>query len=153
MNIQIVDFSRTNHVKAFLKLLNAYMLDEMGLSQSLGKSHGDKVVANLEKHPSYKGFFIESEGEFIALANCFINYSTFATGPLINIHDLIVHPGFRQKGAGMALLKGIEDFARERHFCRINLEVRNDNAKAMALYKKTGFSECNPPMYFWEKRL
>ncbi|MFW6371214.1 MAG: GNAT family N-acetyltransferase [Bacteroidota bacterium] len=82
-----------------------------------------------------------------------MNYSTFEGRRLINIHDFIVAPGHRGKGAGYYLLKAIEDYGRKHNFCRINLEVREDNVKARALYRKFGFGECSPPMSFWEKWL
>lgn len=136
-----------------MSLLDAYMHDDMGLCNPLKNKHGQKVINDLFAHNSYIGFFVENDGEYIALANCFINYSTFAARPLINIHDFVVHPGHRNKGAGVFLLQGIEEYARQHGFCRINLEVRNDNHRAIALYQKFGFEECTPPMFFWEKIL
>ena len=71
--------------------------------------------------------------------------------PLLNIHDFIVAPAFRTIGAGQFLMKGILDFASQNGFCRVNLEVREDNHSAKSLYQKLGFLECEPRMYFWEK--
>jgi len=41
----------------------------------------------------------------------------------------------------------------ERDYCKITLEVREDNEAALALYRKMGFTECEPNMYFWTKTL
>ncbi|PWE00571.1 GNAT family N-acetyltransferase [Marinilabilia rubra] len=154
MEITILDFANNDHEKAFVKLLNAYMLDDMGLNKPLEPEHAEKVIFDIKQHVSYIGFLVEDEnGSFLALANCFVNYSTFAAKPLINIHDLIVHPDARKMGVGQALLRGIEKYAHQNGYCRVNLEVRNDNHKALALYKKAGFRECQPPMYFWEKKV
>jgi len=153
MQIEIINFEIAAHQNAFLGLLDAYMGDDMGLCQPLKHEHGQKVIKDLKAHGSYVGFLVEHEGAYIALANCFVNYSTFAGQRLLNIHDFVVHPLHRQEGAGFFLLKGIENYARRQGYCRINLEVRNDNAKAMALYRKFGFEECTPPMFFWEKKL
>lgn len=153
MDIQRVDFSKPEHQKAFAALLNAYMLDDMGMQKPLSSSQARKVIEDLSQHPSYLGFMVQNEKEYLALANCFANYSTFAARRLINIHDFVVHPGHRRKGAGLFLLSGIAEFAEENGFCRINLEVRTDNQKAMHLYRKFGFQECTPKMFFWQKQI
>jgi ribosomal protein S18 acetylase RimI-like enzyme len=87
------------------------------------------------------------------LANCNLNFSTWQAKPLINIHDFIVSSAFRNRGLGLFLLNGIERYAIQKGYCRINLEVRHDNIKAQNLYLKAGYSECSPPNFFWEKRL
>jgi len=51
------------------------------------------------------------------------------------------------------LLEKIAEYAGQKGYCRINLEVSHDNYKAQNLYKKAGYKECEPPNYFWEKRL
>ena len=151
MQIHQVDFSKPGHQKAFAELLDAYMLDDMGMQKPLEFFHARKVIDDLRRHSSYQGFMVKNEDGYLALANCFINYSTFAARTLINIHDFVVHPRHRRKGAGLFLLSGIADFAEKNGFCRINLEVREDNHKAQQLYRKFGFKECSPRMFFWEK--
>jgi GNAT superfamily N-acetyltransferase len=141
------------HQKAFVKLMNAYMEDPMGKSQSITQKLANTIITDLVKHPTYIGVLLEMNGEFAALANCFENYSTFKAQPLINIHDFIVHPDYRGMGAGKLLLAGVEQIGKQRGCCRVNLEVRHDNESAMKLYKKSGFVECEPPMYFWEKSI
>lgn len=153
MQIRIVDISNSEHQEAFCRLLDAYMQDEMGLQKPLNPRQAQKVVEDLRHHPSYLGFMVTKDADFLALANCFVNYSTFSARRLINIHDFVVHPQHRGEGAGFFLLSGIEQYAREHDFCRINLEVREDNYKAMQLYRKFGFKECSPSMHFWEKRI
>ena len=148
-----VNLNDPKHCKQLLLLLNDYMLDEMGVSQPMPKYLESKIIDGLEKHPSYLGFFVCVNNEYAALANCNINYSTWQAKFLINIHDFIVSPKFRKQGFGQFLLTEIERYAREKDFCKINLEVRYDNIKAQKLYKKEGFSDCNPPMYFWQKIL
>jgi ribosomal protein S18 acetylase RimI-like enzyme len=45
------------------------------------------------------------------------------------------------------------NYASQNGFCRVNLEVREDNQTAKSLYKKMGFSDCVPRMMFWERKL
>ncbi|MCK3686415.1 GNAT family N-acetyltransferase [Maribellus sp. YY47] len=153
MQLIQVDLHNKAHSKAVISLLNDYMLDEMGIGEMMPEGLGLKLIEGLKKHTAYIGFLAEIDGEYAALANCNLNFSTWKAEPLINIHDFIVSPAFRKKGVGLFLLKAIESYAVENGYCRINLEVRHDNLKAQALYKKAGFKECDPPNYFWENRI
>lgn len=149
--IEKVDLSKPLHCKQLLLLLNEYMEDEMGAGKPMNPGLSEEIIEGLQKYPSYIGFFIREGDEFLGLANCNSMFSTFQAAPLLNIHDFIIRKKSRKLGAGQFLLEGITGFAKQEGFCRVNLEVRYDNIKAMNLYRKTGFGECNPPMYFWEK--
>jgi len=151
--IVLVDLNNKTHCSALLQLLNDYMLDEMGIGEAMPENLGPKIIDGLKNHSAYLGFFVCIGDDFAALANCNFNFSTWKAKPLINIHDFIVSPGFREQGVGLFLLNEISKYASEKGYCRINLEVRHDNYKAQNLYKKAGFNECKPPNYFWEKRL
>ncbi|MCY1723428.1 GNAT family N-acetyltransferase [Prolixibacteraceae bacterium Z1-6] len=148
-----VDLANPTHCNKLLELLNDYMEDEMGISQSMPVDLGPKIIEGLKKHPAYLGFFVCVCEEFAALANCNLNYSTWTAKFLINIHDFIVSPASRKQGVGEFLLNEIENYAKEKDYCKVNLEVRNDNFKAQNLYKKVGYSDCVPSMFFWQKRL
>jgi len=147
-----VDLNQEEHQKSLLNLLDDYMQDEMGMSESMPEHLGPKIINGLKKHAAYLGFFVCIDDNFVALANCNLNFSTWQAKPLINIHDFIVSPNFRNQGIGLFLLNEIANYAAEKGYCRINLEVRYDNYKAQNLYKKAGFSDCHPKNYFWEKQ-
>jgi ribosomal protein S18 acetylase RimI-like enzyme len=85
------------------------------------------------------------------MATCFINFSTFKAKPFINIHDVVIDKQHRGKGFGKNLLNKIESIAIERNYCKITLEVREDNYTAQSLYYDLGFKEGMPEMYFWTK--
>jgi ribosomal protein S18 acetylase RimI-like enzyme len=112
-----------------------------------------KIISGLKKHKSFLGFFVLADEDFAGLANCNVNFSTFQAKPIINIHDFVVAPEFRKMGAGNFLLNAIIKHATLNGFCRVNLEIREDNLIAKSLYKKMGFSECVPRMLFWEKKV
>ena len=152
MQLIQVNLENEEHCFAVLNLLNEYMVDEMGIGEPMPVKLGPKIIEGLKNHSAYLGFLVKNEDEYAALANCNLVFSTWQAKPLINIHDFIVSPNFRNKGVGLFLLKQIEKFAREMDCCRVNLEVRKDNYKAQNLYKKAGFKECDPPNYFWENR-
>ncbi len=148
-----VDLNNPLHCKHVILLLNDYMEDEMGIGQSMPEELGPKIIDGLKQHCGYIGFFVCIGDHFAALVNCNLNFSTWQAKSLINIHDFFVSPKFRKQGVGEFLLTKIENYAKEMGFCKINLEVRNDNLKAQKLYEKLGYSDCVPPMYFWQKNL
>jgi ribosomal protein S18 acetylase RimI-like enzyme len=148
-----IDLNNSEHCQNLLKLLNDYMEDEIGLGKSMPKTLGPQITNGLKNHPAFIGFFAIINGDYAALANCNINFSSWQAMPLINIHDFVVSPAFRGKGVGLFLLNKIEEYALREGYCRINLEVRHDNLRAQKLYRKAGFDECDPPNFFWEKRL
>ena len=59
----------------------------------------------------------------------------------------------RGAGLGRALLDKIIVIAGERGYCKVNLEVRDDNTVAKELYSSLGFQDTVPPMHFWTKFL
>jgi ribosomal protein S18 acetylase RimI-like enzyme len=87
------------------------------------------------------------------MAICLLGFSTFRARPLINIHDIAVHPDFRGQGIGRALLDAVEQHAREHGCCKVTLEVRSDNEPAMAAYRRAGFESTQPETWFWAKNL
>jgi len=57
----------------------------------------------------------------------------------IDIHNLAVHPDFRRRGLGRALLDGVTSEARRQGLTRVTLEVRKSNEPAQKLYHSMGF--------------
>lgn len=151
--IEHVDLKRNEHRTALISLLNDYMMDEKGCEKTLATELHSTILNDLSKHPSYKGYLLTDGINHIALANCFVNYSTFQASYLLNIHDFIVSPKNRRKGAGKSLLQHIVLEAQKNQYCRVNLEVREDNLKALAMYSAQGFDFCRPNMLFIEKKL
>lgn len=153
MNLKFVeiDLENSEHADAMLHLLDLYMQDPMGSSAPMPVEMRPRILEGLKNYQSYLGFLVQAGEAYVALANCNKNFSTFKAKPLINIHDFVVDPVYRGKEIGKFLLDEIARYGEENGYCRINLEVRNDNASAQKLYLKAGFAECNPPMYFWER--
>ena len=148
-----IDLNNRQHADALLHLLDLYMQDPMGSNSPMPAGLGTEILEGLRNYTSYLGFLVELDKQFVALANCNKNFSTFRAKPLINIHDFVVDPAHRGKEVGKFLLDEIARYGKNNGYCRINLEVRNDNARAQKLYRKAGFGDCNPPMFFWEREL
>ena len=147
------DIWNKEHQRAMLSQLDLYMQDPMGGQGKLSEELAYEVLSGLQAQTNFVFFLAKCNEEYAGFANCFVNFSTFKAKKLINIHDFAVAPQFRQKGIGKHLMDEILDYSRKNHFCKVTLEVRHDNPNAQNLYKTVGFSECNPPMYFWEEVL
>jgi ribosomal protein S18 acetylase RimI-like enzyme len=153
LSIEKVDFNKTGHVEAFIRLMDAYMQHPMGKGLPLAPELAAEIIAGLIDRVNYKGFLVMYGKMYIALANCFENYSTFNAKPFLNIHDFVVDENYRQMGIGRFFLDEICNAGKKNGYCKVNLEVRNDNPAAMHLYQQMGFGNCKPPMLFWEKLL
>jgi ribosomal-protein-alanine N-acetyltransferase len=57
----------------------------------------------------------------------------------IDIHNLAVHPAYRRRGIGKALLEAVINQARREDVTRVTLEVRKSNVAAQKLYHSLGF--------------
>ncbi len=147
------NFNLASHQKAFIHLIATYMHDPMGDAPPLDEGQKQQMISALAKHPSVLTIFVLFEGGYAGLAVAFINYSTFKAAHYLNVHDLVIDPKFRNKKLGRLLLNYLIDLAMERQYCKITLEVRNDNHIAQGLYRSLDFTECQPPMLFWEKLL
>jgi len=67
-------------------------------------------------------------------------------GKSARLYSLAVDPAQGRRGVGRALLQACERYARAHGCAALRLEVRYDNASAIALYEKTGyrhFAQCD----------
>jgi ribosomal protein S18 acetylase RimI-like enzyme len=148
-----IDLTNASHCDHLVKLLNVYMEDEMAVGEPMPGHLAPTLIKRLKKHSGYRGFFALVEDQYVALANCILNVDTCDKKPVLNIHDFIVLPEFRERGIGLLLIDKISDYAASRECTKITLDVRGDNIKAQNLYKKAGFSKVDSPGLFWEKKL
>jgi len=150
IDVIVGDIHNEEHKQAMLSQLDFYMQDPMAGQGKMPQKLAIEIIDGLTNQPNYLFFLAKCNGEYVGVANCFINFSTFKARQLVNIHDFSISPLYREKGIGDALMKKIIAYSKEKGYCKITLEVRNDNIKAQNLYKKAGFAECVPPMHFWE---
>ncbi|MDR2809995.1 MAG: GNAT family N-acetyltransferase [Tannerellaceae bacterium] len=147
------DLSIAEHRRAVTALINVYIADEMGGGSPLTDSEQVRLVEGLDKHPATVVLLAASASRYVGMLVAFENFSTFTARPMVNIHDVIVHPEYRGKGIGRLLMNGIIGEATRRGASRITLEVRQDNLVAQGLYQSLGFEETSPSMYYWRKNL
>jgi ribosomal protein S18 acetylase RimI-like enzyme len=141
-----------------LDLLHSYARDPMGGGQELSDNVREDLPSLLANCPGAISFFGCKDGRPVGLINCFEGISTFMAKPLLNIHDVVVLPAFRGQGLGRLMLQVAEDYAREKGFCKLTLEVLSENHRAMNCYSGLGYRAyvLDPAMgeaVFLEKKL
>ena len=140
LQVRRADYSATADRTALLDLLDAYAQDPMGGGEALPADVRARLCDDLARHPLAVSFIAWLGDQPVGLANCFEGYSTFKARPLLNVHDMVVHPAHRARGIGQALLAACEDHARERGCCKLTLEVLFGNQRAMRSYAHFGFA-------------
>ena len=114
-------------IAEYEKLLHEVVADEETLRESL---FGERPTAEV--------VLGEREGETIAFAVYFHNFSTFMGRPGIYLEDLFVLPEHRGSGAGKALLLYLANLAKERNCARLEWNVLDWNEPALKFYHKLG---------------
>jgi len=147
------DYSNDYHCKRFAELINHYMEDPMGGAKPLTKREQLYLLDGMQNHPFSLVMFAVISDEIVGLVTCFINFSTFKVKKYLYIHDIIVQKEYRGLGVGRKLMVKCIDIAKERKYCKVTLEVRDDNTNAKALYQNLGFENTEPKMHFWTKEL
>ncbi len=147
------DFDNQEHKHALCMLLNHYMSDPMGDHPPLSTQEQLRLVNDLKEHPTAEVLFVLHGNRYVGMATTFINYSTFNLKPYLYIHDVVILNESRGLGLGKELINKLIEISEQRGYCKLTLEVREDNASAKSLYSKLGFRECEPRMHFWTKKL
>lgn len=153
ITFEFCDFNNPNHLTALSSLLNHYMEDPMGDYPPLNKLQQLRLINDLNEHPTAEVLFVLKDDKIAGMTVCFVNYSTFKLKPYLYIHDVVVLKEYRGSGLGKALITRLIQISEERGYCKLTLEVREDNHNAKQLYQSLGFNECDPKMYFWTKTL
>jgi ribosomal protein S18 acetylase RimI-like enzyme len=65
------------------------------------------------------------------------------------LYSLAVLPAFRGRGVGAALVDAAQSHALERDCLILRLEVREDNAGAVALYERLHFQRCGRTEHYY----
>ncbi len=150
------DLSNTSHVDAAVLLIDLYAREVNGTGQGLQDDVKAALPKGFASHPTTQIFLAMIDDSPAGVAVCFGGYSTFRAKPILNIHDLAVHPDYRSKGVGSALLHHVESAARSSGCGFVTLEVDDENPRARKLYKRFGFKDSGPDettQFFMKKAL
>jgi len=72
---------------------------------------------------------------------------------LARIYSIAVDPRWQGRAIGRALVRAAERIAVERRAARLRLEVRVDNGRARALYRRRGFRQLAVESAYYEDRM
>jgi ribosomal protein S18 acetylase RimI-like enzyme len=153
LKILLADLSNASHQAAIIDLLDMYCRDEFGDGKPLAAEARENLIPGLVKHGGARVFLAFDGAQPVALAICLVGFSSFCGKPLVNIHDIAVRPQARGQGVGRQLLRAVEADARALGCCKVTLEVRSDNVRAMGLYRGAGFKSSEPETFFWTQEL
>ncbi len=133
------DYRDPAHASALVDLLDAYARDPAGGGHALGDFARANLVPCLAAR-SQAFSVLAFDGDMpVGLVNCLEGFSTFACRPLVNVHDVAVVASHRGRGVAEHMLQLVEEIARERHACKLTLEVLSGNGSATRLYERLGF--------------
>lgn len=85
-------------------------------------------------------FVAELDGEVAGYVHAEV-YSLLYWEPMVNILGLAVSSDFRRKGAGKALMKRVEEWAKERKIKEIRLNSGGTRKEAHEFYRTIGFDD------------
>jgi GNAT superfamily N-acetyltransferase len=89
-------------------------------------------------HPYFHCLIAEFDGRPAGFAFYFFDYSTWLGRPGIYLEDLFVHPEFRGRGVGKALLQRVAAIAVEKGCARLQWQVLDWNTPAIDFYRAMG---------------
>jgi ribosomal protein S18 acetylase RimI-like enzyme len=138
---------------AIVAMLDMYCRDEFGDGQPLSGEARERLIPGLKRHGGARVFLAYEAERPVGVAICLLGFSTFRGLPVLNIHDIAVDPALRGRGIGRELLAAVEAHARELGCGKVTLEVRSDNVRGMAAYRRAGFQSTQPETFFWSRVL
>lgn len=74
-------------------------------------------------------------------------------GDEVQVNNIAVHPDYRRRGLGEALLRHVIKRAKDQGVNFISLEVRRSNLAAQSLYRKLGFESLGVRRFYYSNPL
>lgn len=96
--------------------------------------------------PTIESFVAEVDGELVGYATVMFRPRSL----IARIYSIAINPAIQRMGIGCQLLEACESSARSRGSSTLRLEVKMDNAKAIAFYEKYGYQRYGIRPGFYE---
>ena len=111
---------------------------------------GDRLTRRNFRHavasPSIVSLVAEVDGRLAG----YVLVETRRNARVARLSSIAVAPGASRSGSGRRLAEAAERAVRERDCDRLRLEVRADNARAIALYEKAGYRRTGRERRYYE---
>jgi GNAT superfamily N-acetyltransferase len=104
----------------------------------------DTMRARMERISALDGYaawVAEAEGEVIGMVAAMIGWTLVYDDPYARILALVVDPAHRGQGAGAALVRTVEEWARTHGAGTLHLTAGNQRTEAHRFYKRMGFDD------------
>lgn len=139
LDIKFADPGNPVDANAIVSLLNDYAQHPMGGGKALSEYTLKHLTQKLAARDDCVIILAVDSGKAVGLCNCFEGFSTFASKPLLNIHDVYVSASHRGLGIAAQMMAKAEQAARQRGCCKMTLEVLSKNEQARASYRASGY--------------
>lgn len=140
VTLEDADYRNVRHAAHLIELLDGYARDPMGGGHPLSDFAKSHLAASLAQRPQAFSVLAYQGSLPVGLVNCLEGFSTFASKPLVNVHDVVVVASHRGRGIAAMMLTRVEAIARARGACKLTLEVLSGNHGAMRAYGRAGFA-------------
>jgi len=121
-------------ILAFIHALAAYERE----ADAVQTTEADLLRDGFGPNPFFSCLIAEQDGQPAGFALYFFNYSTWTGRPGLYLEDIFVHPEFRGRGIGKALLRHVAAIAVEKNCPRLQWAVLDWNAPAIEFYRALG---------------
>ena len=135
--MQIRDFRAADR-DTFIQLCNMFYSSPAVLHSVEEQNFHATFDAILQRNPALEGKLILQEEEIAGYALMSYHWSNEAGGYIVWLEELFLHPDFRGAKLGSRFLEWFLDYYRKEKGVR--LEVTAENAGAIRLYERYGFT-------------
>lgn len=124
----VVELARVTWQATYPKLISQAQIDAM-----LGDRYAAALIHTQLDDPRHAWWAARQNQALVGFAHAVLG------GTDCKLDKLYVHPDRQREGIGAALLRAVQDWARQRQLSRLWLQVNRGNAQAIAAYRKYGF--------------
>jgi len=124
----------TGEILNFIRALAAYEREP----DAVQATEEDLLRHGFGHNPYYACLIAEQDGAPAGFALYFFDYSTWLGKPGLYLEDIFVHPEYRGRGIGKALLQRLAGVALEKGCARMKWEVLDWNTPAIEFYSSMG---------------